>query len=64
MLRLTAADHQRALADFTLHLSHNLGLRDALIASIAVGLSADLGTFNDKHYRAVPGLVTVRPYAR
>jgi predicted nucleic acid-binding protein len=73
-LRLTAplpvlwpsiTDHQRALADFTaFHLSHGLGLLDALIASIAVGLSAQLCTFNDKHYRIVPHLVTLQPYIR
>ena len=61
----TAADCQRALTDFTaFHLSHGLGLLDALIAACAIGLSAELCTFNDKHYRVVPGLVTVRPYTR
>ena len=61
----TTTDCQRALADFTaFHLSHNLGLLDALIASVAVGLSAELCTFNEKHYRAVPGLVTTQPYTR
>ena len=61
----TTADCQRALADFTaFHLSHGLGLLDALIAATAIGLSAELCTFNDKHYRIVPGLVMVRPYAR
>ena len=61
----TTADCQRALADFTaFHLSHGLGLLDALIAAIAVGLSAELCTFNDKHYRSVPSLVTVQPYIR
>jgi predicted nucleic acid-binding protein len=61
----TTADYQRALADFTaFHLSHGLGLLDALIAACAVGLSADLCTFNQKHYRVVPGLVTVQPYTR
>ncbi len=73
-LRLTAPlpvvwpkpdDFRRALADFTAyHLSHRLGLLDALIAACAVGLSAELCTFNDKDYRIVPGLVTVQPYAR
>ncbi len=61
----TTADCQRALADFTaLHVSQGLGLLDALIAACAVGRSAELCTFNDKHYRMVPGLVTVRPYSR
>lgn len=61
----TVADGQRALADFqTFHLSHGLGLLDALIAACAVGLGAELCTFNDKHYRVVPGLVTSRPYPR
>jgi len=53
------------LADFTgYHLSHNLGLLDALIASCAIGLSATLCTFNVKHYQIVPGLTTEQPYAR
>lgn len=61
----TAADCARALADFTAyHLSHSLGLLDALIASCAVGASATLNTFNEKHYRVVPGPVTARPYTR
>jgi predicted nucleic acid-binding protein len=61
----TAADCNRALADFAaLHLSHNLGLLDSLIAACAVGLSAELCTFNTKHYRMVPGLKTVQPYTR
>ena len=61
----TPADNLRALADFTaFHLSHGLGLLDALIAAVAVGLSAELCTFNDKHYRVVPGLVALQPYTR
>lgn len=61
----TAADCQRALSDFTtLHLSHGLGLLDAMIAATATGLPGELCTFNRKHYRAVPGLVTVEPYVR
>lgn len=59
------ADCARALADFTtLHLSHSLGLIDALIAATAVGLNATLSTFNLKHYRAVPGLTVMQPYKR
>jgi predicted nucleic acid-binding protein len=61
----TEADCDRALSDFTAyHLSHNLGLLDALIAACATGRAAVLCTFNTKHYRAVPGLVTEQPYAR
>lgn len=61
----TEVDCRRALADFTqFHLSHSLGLTDALIAATAVGLSATLCTFNVKHFGAVPGLVTEQPYAR
>lgn len=61
----TEGDCRRALADFTaFHLSHSLGLIDALIAAVALGLSAELCTFNTKHYRMVPGLVTVQPYTR
>lgn len=61
----TEVDCARALSDFTAyHLSHGLGLLDALIAACAVGQSASLYTFNVKHYRIVPGLVVVQPYVR
>jgi predicted nucleic acid-binding protein len=61
----TETDCTRALSDFTAyHLSHSLGLLDALIAACAVGKSATLYTFNDKHYRVVPGLAMAKPYAR
>ncbi|MBI3408906.1 MAG: type II toxin-antitoxin system VapC family toxin [Planctomycetes bacterium] len=61
----TEADCARALADFTAyHLSHSLGLLDALIAACAVGRKATLYTFNEKHYAMVPQLVTAKPYTR
>src|SRR5690242_19833507 len=54
----TQADCDRALADFTaFHLSHRLGLLDALIAACALGLAATLCTFNVKHYRVISGLL-------
>jgi predicted nucleic acid-binding protein len=46
------------------HLSHGLGLLDALIGQTAVALHVPLCTFNDKHYAAVPRLQTVQPYTK
>lgn len=61
----TEVDCERAMFDFTAyHLSHNLGLIDALIAASALGRNATLLTFNEKHYRVVPGLVIRKPYNR
>ena len=61
----TEADCNRALSDFTAyHLSHGLGLLDSLIAACAIGRSATLYTFNVKHCRVVPDLVTAEPYTR
>ncbi len=61
----TETDCARALSDFsTYHLSHGLGLLDALIAACAVGRSTTLNTFNVKHYSVVPGLVVAQPYTR
>jgi len=45
-------------------LSHSLGLIDALIAATAISAGASLCTYNLKHFRAVPGLVTVQPYPK
>jgi predicted nucleic acid-binding protein len=59
----TEADCQRALRDFSaFHLSNNLGLLDALIAHVAVGLAEPLATFNVKHYGVVTGVTTIQPY--
>ena len=59
------AEALQAVANFRrLHLSHGLGLMDALIATTALSLSAPLCTFNLKHFRHVPGLVTEQPYSR
>lgn len=46
------------------HLSHNLGVLDALIGQTAVALNLPLHTFNQKHYAVIPGLQTVQPYAK
>ena len=61
----TDTESLQAIRNFrSLHLSHGLGLIDALIAATALSLSASLCTFNLKHYRHVPGLVTQQPYPR
>ncbi len=46
------------------YLSHNLGLLDSLIAGLISSLDAELCTFNEKHFRAVPDLKLLAPYAR
>lgn len=59
----TAADCQRAVQDYAAyHLSHNLGLLDALIGHTAVGLNEPLATFNVKHYGVLTSLQTLQPY--
>lgn len=56
---------QEALSTFSrYHLSHGIGLLDALIAQIAIGLDLPLCTFNQKHYAVPPTLRTAQPYAR
>ncbi|GAB4135895.1 MAG: hypothetical protein Fur0046_09160 [Cyanobacteria bacterium J069] len=61
----TETDCARALSDFTAyHLSHKVGLIDALIAACAVGRNATLCTLNVKHYRVIPGLNIEQPYSR
>lgn len=58
-------DCNRALASFSSHyLSDNIGLLDALIAETAIGVNAELATFNIKHYRVLRGLKSVQPYER
>jgi predicted nucleic acid-binding protein len=58
----TAVDCQRALGDYAAyHLSHNLGLLDALIGHPAAGLNEPLATFNVKHYGVLTGLHALQP---
>ncbi|MDO9299958.1 MAG: PIN domain-containing protein [Anaerolineales bacterium] len=58
-------DCDRAFLSFSSHhLSDNIGLLDALIAQIAIGINAELATFNVKHYRVLRGLRTIQPYKK
>ena len=61
----TDSDATRAVRTFCqLHLGSGIGILDAFIAECAVGLGATLCTFNVKHFRVVPDLMTEQPYAR
>lgn len=58
-------DYQRAYTDFAAHyLSHNIGILDTLIAHTAIGVNAELATFNIKHYRVLANLQLIQPYQR
>lgn len=62
---LDAQGCNQALTLFAIyHLSHNLGMIDALIAQTALVLDMPLATFNQKHYAAVPKLRMLQPYQR
>ena len=52
----------RVFSDF--HLSHGLGLIDALIGQMAADMNVPLNTFNTRHYECIPGLKTEQPYLR
>ena len=61
----TQLDCARAFDGFAEHhLSHDLGILDALIAETAVGLDTRLASFNTKHYSVVPNVKIVQPYDR
>lgn len=46
------------------HLSHNAGMLDVLIGQTALALGVPLYTFNQRHYRFIPGLRTIQPYEK
>ena len=55
----------RAVQNYgALRLAHSIGVLDMVIAATAISQDQDLVTFNIRHFRAVPGLVTVKPYER
>jgi predicted nucleic acid-binding protein len=56
---------ERALSYYTdFHLSHGLGIFDALIAATAVLEGYTLCSFNEKHYRPIRELQRVQPYSK
>ena len=59
------SDCWRALANFArVRLTIGLDILDALIAECAVGLGARLCTCNQKHMKAIPGLILEKHYKR
>ncbi|GAB4401738.1 MAG: hypothetical protein OHK0052_25140 [Anaerolineales bacterium] len=61
----TEQDCMRAMTSYAaFHLSHQLGILDSLIGETAIGLGAQLATFNLKHYQALNALRTLQPYPR
>jgi len=46
------------------HLSHGLGILDALIGQMAVAMNVALYTFNKKHYSVIPNLKILQPYEK
>jgi predicted nucleic acid-binding protein len=46
------------------HLTHALGILDALIGATSKGLGLPLHSFNAKHFAGFPGLQVVEPYVR
>ena len=59
---LTCDEALETFAEF--HLSHGVGLLDALIGQMAVARGNPLHTFNEKHYAPQLDLQTVQPYLR
>ncbi len=58
-------DFEAAFRTFSkFHLSHGLGLLDAIIAETALRRGATLVTGNLKHFSVVPGLQVKLPYAK
>jgi predicted nucleic acid-binding protein len=56
---------QQAARDYgALRLSHGIGVLDMAIAVTAVRHNHELATFNARHFRGVPNLITLQPYQR
>jgi predicted nucleic acid-binding protein len=68
LLGLKWPSRQRCSAALELYrstrLSQGIGLIDCLIAQTALALDLPLLTFNEKHFRVVPGLQKFQPYSR
>jgi predicted nucleic acid-binding protein len=43
-------------------MSNAIGILDAMIGQVAIAVSLPLHTFNQKHFKVIPNLITARPY--
>lgn len=56
---------QRAYTVFSkYHLSHKIGIIDSMIGQTAIDHKLTLYTFNDKHYKVIPGISIKAPYKK
>jgi len=63
IIQIESSDSIQALQWYrSYHLSRGIGFLDCLIAAAARRLDCQVGTLNTKHFRAIPGLRTTRPY--
>jgi hypothetical protein len=63
IIQIESGDSIRALEWYrSCHLSRGIGFLDCFVAAAAHRLACELHTLNTKHFRAIPGLKTRRPY--
>ncbi len=46
------------------HISHGIGVFDCLIGHSALKLAMPIYSFNEKHYKKIPGLKVIKPYKK
>lgn len=56
------ADFELTFAHAGLKLTNGIGFLDLVTAAIALRHAMPLATFNVRHFRSVPGLLTIQPY--
>jgi predicted nucleic acid-binding protein len=63
VVQVESGDSSQALHWYrTYHLSRGIGFLDCFVAAAARRLDCQVHTINTKHFRAIPGLKTMRPY--
>ena len=63
IVQVESGDSVQALEWFrSYHLSRGVGFLDCFVAAAARRLDCQVHTLNTKHFRAIPGLKTTRPY--